>query len=55
MKRLLLIPLVIITLGGCKAMDSLIVHPLQVIHQEHENQEWEEQHTSQSNTNSTTP
>lgn len=31
----------VFVLAGCKAMDSLIFHPLHVLHEEHENNEAE--------------
>jgi hypothetical protein len=43
MKRpLLLIPVAALTVTGCSAMRSLIIHPLQVIHANHENVEREQ-------------
>lgn len=43
MKRLLfLIPVTALAVTGCSAMHSLIIHPLEVVHQNHENQEQEQ-------------
>ena len=42
MKRLLLLlPVAVLTVTGCSAIHSLIIHPLEVVHQNHENVERE--------------
>ena len=45
MKKLILIlPIVSLLSGGCKAMDSLIFHPLHVVYEQHE---YNEEHKAQ--------
>jgi len=41
-RLLLAIPVIALVVTGCSAMHSLIIHPLEVVHQNHENVEREE-------------
>lgn len=42
MKKIVLLSVLVCLLAGCKAMDSLVFHPLHVVHEQHEYNEAQE-------------